>query len=189
MNNLRLRRAWLGQTPAAAPTTKVVELTDAQWSQVTAAPKAVVKFYSPNCPYSRAFAPIYDALSLQFPDVLFAAINVDNSVQQAGTNKVQMLPTVVFFMNGAAKGRIDGVQDAADFQQGMTAAFSGGAAGSAGTAAPPAGAAATAVPAPGAPRAGTLVDTAPTSPLVYVGGGAAVVAVLGTAAYFLFRGK
>lgn len=183
---IRTRSAWLGQA-AAAPSTKVAELTDAQWSQVTAAPKAVVKFYSPNCPYSRAFAPIYDSLSLQYPDVLFAAINVDQSVQQAGANKVQMLPTVVFFVNGVAKGRIDGVQDAGDFQQGMTAAFSGAAA-PAGTA-PAAAAPVAAAPAPGTPRAGTLVDTAPTSPLVYVGGGAAAIAVLGTAAYFLFRGK
>lgn len=180
---IKARMVWLGQAPAATPTTKVVELTDAQWSQVTAAPKAVVKFYSPNCPYSKAFAPVYDALSLQYPDVLFAAINVDQSVQQAGANKVQMLPTVVFFVNGVAKGRIDGVQDAADFQQGMNSAFSGGTATPTGTPAPAAG------PAVGAPRAGTLVETTPISPLVYVGGGAAAVAVLGTAAYFLFRGK
>jgi thioredoxin len=175
---------WLGQVaPAAAPASKVVELTDAQWSQVTAAPKAVVKFYSPNCPYSRAFAPIYESLAAQNPDVLFAAINVDNSVQQAGANKVQMLPTVVFLMSGVAKGRIDGVQDASDFQQGMTAAFSSVAA--------PASTPASTVPAAAAvaPRAGTLVDTAPTtSPLIYVAGGATVVAALGTAAYFLFRG-
>lgn len=177
MKNLRLQRPWLGQAAGA----KVVELTDAQWSQVTAAPKAVVKFYSPNCPYSRAFAPIYEGLAAQFPDVLFAAINVDNSVQQAGANKVNMLPTVVFFVNGAAKGRIDGVQDASDFQQGMTAAFSGAAAPAPAT---------TSAAAAAAPRAGTLVDPASTvSPLVYVGGGAAAVALLGTAAYFLFRGK
>jgi len=174
---ITLQRAWLGQ---AASTSKVVELTDAQWSQVTAAPKAVVKFYSPNCPYSRAFAPIYESLAAQYPDVLFAAINVDNSVQQAGANKVQMLPTVVFFMQGVAKGRIDGVQDASDFQQGMNAAFG----------AAPAGAAAAPAPAAAAPRAGTLVDPAPAShPLLYVAGGATAVAVLGTAAYFLFRGK
>lgn len=181
MINLRLRRAWLGQT--ATPATKVVELSDAQWSQVTAAPKAVVKFYSPNCPYSRAFAPIYDALSLQYPDVLFAAINVDQSTQQAGTNKIQMLPTVIFFVNGQPVGRIDGVQDQSDFITEMSKAFSGGGA------APAATPAAT-VPAVTSPRAGTLVDVpTPTSPIVYVAGGAAAVAALGTAAYFLFRGK
>ena len=177
---IRTRSAWLGQA-AAAPSTKVAELTDAQWSQVTAAPKAVVKFYSPNCPYSRAFAPIYEGLAAQYPDVLFAAINVDQSVQQAGVNKIQMLPTVIFFVNGVAKGRIDGVQEASDFQQGMATAFS---------ASTPAGAPApAAAPAVGTPRAGTLVETAPTSPLAYVAGGAAAVAALGTAAYFLFRGK
>lgn len=179
---------WLGQVaPTPSPTVPslgVVELTDAQWSQVTAAPKAIVKFYSPNCPYSRAFAPIYAALAAQYPDVLFAAINVDQSVKQAGANKVQMLPTVVFLMSGVAKGRIDGVQDAGDFQQGMTAAFSG-------VAAPATSTPASTVPAAAAaaPRAGTLVDTAPTtSPLIYVAGGATAIAALGTAAYFLFRG-
>jgi thioredoxin 1 len=181
MIKLRLQRVWLGQ--AAAPVSKVVELTDAQWSQVTAAPKAVVKFYSPGCPYSKAFAPIYEALSLQYPDVLFAAINVDQSVQQAGANKVQMLPTVVFFVNGKAVNRIDGVQDQGDFLAEMNKAFSGGGAA-------PAAAPASAVGTAAAPRAGTLVETAPTvSPFIYVGGGAAAVALLGTAAYFLFRGK
>lgn len=181
---MKARQVWLGQASAPAATSKVVELTDAQWSQVTSAPKAVVKFYSPSCPYSRAFAPIYESLAAQNPDVLFVAVNVDSSVQQAGANKVQMLPTVVFFMNGTAKGRIDGVQDASDFQQGMTSAFSGAAASTpAATSGPAAAPAATAV----APRAGTLVDTAPTPVLLYVGGGAAAVALLGTGAYFLFR--
>lgn len=176
---MKARQIWMGQ--AAAATSKVVELTDAQWSQVTAAPKAVVKFYSPNCPYSRAFAPIYEALAAQYPDVLFAAVNVDTSVQQAGTNKVQMLPTVVYFVSGTAVNRIDGVQDQGDFVAEMNKAFSTGAA----PAATPAAAAAAE-----APRAGTLVDVAPTtSPLLYVAGGAAAVAALGAGAYFLFRGK
>lgn len=105
---MKAQQIWMGQ--AAAPATKVVEITDAQWSQVTAAPKAVVKFYSPNCQYSRAFAPIYESLAAQTPDVQFFAVNVDSSVQQAGANKVQMLPTVVFFVNGVAKGNIGGVQ-------------------------------------------------------------------------------
>lgn len=184
---MKARMVWLGQTattPAAA-NSKVIEITDAQWSQVTAAPKAVVKFYSPNCPYSRAFAPIYDALSLQYPDVQFFAVNVDVSVQQAGTNKVQMLPTVVFFMSGVAKGNIGGVQDAADFQQGMATAFGTPApAGAAPAAAAPAG-----TPAATPVRGGTLVDTAPPPVWPWAVGGAAAVAALGTGAYFLFRGK
>lgn len=178
---MKAQQIWMGQTPAPAAS-KVVELTDAQWSQVTAAPKAVVKFYSPNCPYSRAFAPIYEGLAAQYPDVLFAAINVDSSVQQAGANKVQMLPTVVYFVNGKAVNRIDGVQDQSDFLAEMNKAFSTGGAAAAST---PAAAA----PAE-APRAGTLVDVpAPSSPIPYVLGGAAAVAALGTGAYFLFRGK
>lgn len=163
---------WLGQAPAAPPV-GVQEISDAGFSQVSAAPKAVVKFYSPNCPYSRKFAPIYEMVAQQYPDVLFVAVNVDQSVQQAGANKVQMLPTVVFFVNGQAVGRIDGVQEQGDFVGEMTRAFSG-------SAAPPQAAA--------SPRSGTLVDVeAPkSSVLPYVLGGAAAVGVLG-AAYLLLK--
>lgn len=182
------KRPWLGMVPmayrpslGAAPS----DITDATFNQILAAPKAVVKFYSPGCPYSRKFAPIYEAVAPQYPDVFFASVNVDQDVQQAGVNKVQMLPTVVFFVNGKAVGRIDGVQDQGDFLQEMGKAFSGA------PAAPqPSPAPAAPQEASVSPRSGTLVDMPqPASPVPYVLGGAAAVVALGTAAYFLFLAK
>jgi|FLYN01.1.fsa_nt_gi thioredoxin 1 len=166
----------LGQeTPPAAP--RVQEIGDAEFQKVVlAAPKAVVKFYSPSCPYSQRFAPIYETLAAQHPDVVFAAVDVTRHIQQAAMNNVQMLPTVVFFANGKAVGRIDGVQDPADFEAQMAKAF--------GTAP------ATPSEPPAVPkRGGTLVDVeeteAPSSIAPYVLGGVAAAGLL-TAAYFLF---
>lgn len=171
------RAIWLGQAAAAAAAgaaagaAAVRAIGDQDFGQITAAPKAVVMFYSPNCPYSRKFLPIYQAIAPQYPDILFAMVNVDQYVQQAGLNKVQMLPTVVFFAQGKAVGRIDGVQEQSDFLGEMQKAFSGAA---------PAAAAAS-------PRSGTLVAIEPVkSSVPYVLGGVAVVGVLGAAAYLLF---
>ncbi len=166
---------WLGQAEAAAA---VKPMSDQELvAAVATAPKSVVIFYSPNCPYSRKFLPIYEALAPQYPDVLFASVNVDQHVQQAGVNKVQMLPTVVFMVNGQPVGRIDGVQDQADFTTEMSKAFSG-----------TTQAAATTQTTTPSQRSGTLIDTqASPSMLPYVLGGAAAVGVLGTAAYFIFR--
>jgi thioredoxin-like negative regulator of GroEL len=155
----------------------VQELSDAAFGQVLSAPKAVVKFYSPNCPYSRKFAPIYDAVGPGYPDVLFAAVNVDQNIQNAGKYRFQMLPTVIFFANGQEVGRAEGIQDQGDFTSELSRAFSGTPAAAAPNVAPQGCPVAIAPP----PASSTL------STVGYVLGGATVVGVLGTAAYFLLR--
>lgn len=187
MTNLAPWHLAMGQqatgTPAAGGTAAgVQELGDADFSRILSAPKAVVNFYAPTCPYSQKFDPIYKALASQNPDVLFAAVNVNQHTQQAKANKLQMTPTVVFFVNGKAVGRIDGVQDQADFVAEMGKAFGG-----APTAAPaPTPAAPQAQAVPTSQRSGTLVDVeASGSPWPYIAGGVAAAGLL-TAAYFLF---
>jgi thioredoxin-like negative regulator of GroEL len=173
MKMMTQRAIWLGQ--AAGQGIGVKAMGDQELvAAIASAPKAVAIFYSPNCPYSRKFLPIYEALAPQYPDVLFASVNVDQHVQQAGLNKVQMLPTVVFFVNGKPVGRIDGVQEQSDFIAEMGKAFSG----------TPAAAAATP-----SPRSGTLVAIEPSAAakvVPYVLGGAVVLGVLGAAGYLIF---
>lgn len=170
------RDVWLGQVPVAGAGPQ--EIGDAGFSQALSAPKAVVMFFSPNCPYSRKFLPIYQAIAPQTPGVFFATVNIDQNVQNAGTYKVSMLPTVVFFVNGKEVNRIDGVQEQGDFLSEMSRAFYG--------AAIPAAAGA---PAP--VTAGCPVVTAPSggSSVAWALGSAAATAALGAGAYFLFLKK
>lgn len=170
----------LGQ--AQAPVS-VKELGDAAFGEVLAAPKAVALFHSLGCPYSRAFMPIYQGIAAQYPDVLFTAVNVDQAPQNAGTYKVRMLPTAVFFVNGKEVNRIDGVQDQGDFVGEMGRAFAGQSPGPA-------------APAPEAtapPRSGTLVEAVvpppSPSPLPLILGGVATAGVLGVIGYLIFGGK
>lgn len=176
-------RRRLGQ--AAQAPAGVKPITDAAFGEVLAAPKAVALFFSPGCPYSQKFMPIYQGIAPQFPDVLFASVNVDQDVKNAGTYKVRMLPTAVFFVGGKEVNRIDGVQDQGDFTGEMGRAFSGQAPG-----------AATPAPAPAAtapPRSGTLVEATaappPSSPLPLILGGVATLGVLGVIGYLVLGGK
>jgi len=188
---MRTNGAWLGAVrllgqAGAAP----VEIGDVNFSQALSAPKAAVMFYSPNCPYSRAFLPIFQALGPQTPGVFFATVNLDQSVQNAGKYNVHMLPTIVFLAAGKEVGRIDGAQEQSDFLQTMAQSFGGAA---------PAGAAPTAAPAPAsggaaiqaASTAGCPVVTtsSPLTPILWGVGAAAVTAGLGAGAYFLFLRK
>lgn len=165
---------WLGQVPlvdrpslgAAAK-----EISDADFSQALSAPKAIVDFWSPGCPHCVAFKPIFEAVAAQYPDILFAAVNVDNHQQNAGIYQISGLPTVVFLQNGKEVDRmVGGAGSAGEFQAEIGKAFSGG--GSSPQGLTPAG-----VPA-SAPSSSTL------STIV---GATALVGILGAVSYFGYQ--
>lgn len=132
-------------------------------------------FYSPNCPYSRAFMPIFQNQAGQSPDVLFATVNVDENIQNAGKYKVRMLPTLVFFVGGKEVGRIDGAKEQSDLLAQMANAFAGGATAS------------QAAVQASAKREGTesVTTEGPSNTPIYVAGGLGV-ALLGAIGYIIF---
>jgi thiol-disulfide isomerase/thioredoxin len=147
------------------------DLTDATFSQVASAPKAIVDFWSPGCPHCMQFKPIFEATAAQYPDILFAAVNVDNYQQNAAIYQISGLPTVVFFQNGKEVDRmVGGAGSAGEFQAEIAKAFSGG--GSSPQGLTPAG-----VPMM-APESSTL------SKIV---GATALVGVLGAVSYFGYQ--
>jgi thioredoxin 1 len=101
-------------------------VTDANFSQVLAAPRAIVDFWSPSCPHCVTFKPIYESVAAQMGDqILMAAADVDQAPQSAGQYHVQSLPTVVFLENGKEVHRIEGGMSQQDFLAEISRAFSG----------------------------------------------------------------
>jgi thiol-disulfide isomerase/thioredoxin len=130
---------WLGQMPlvdrpslGAGPQ----EVSDGTFSQVLAAPKAMVEFWSPGCPACVRFKPVYEEIAAQSPGVLVAAVNTDVSQEKAGAYNIAGIPTVVFFVSGQEVHRVSGALPKEAFQAEMAKAFSGG--GSPGAAGAPA---------------------------------------------------
>jgi thiol-disulfide isomerase/thioredoxin len=168
---------WLGQVPLVDRPSLGAgsqDIPDSGFSQVLAAPKAIVDFWSPGCPHCVAFKPFWEAAANQNADILFAAVNVDNYVQNAGTYGVRALPTIVFFANGKEVNRVEGgFESQADFQREIQKAFSGGGTSPQGLSVP-------------AGMPGTIVQ-ASSSVTPYVIGGVALAGVLGTAGYLAWQ--
>lgn len=108
------RRHWLGQTnltPAARRSRmgSASVISDATWSQVLAAPLAVVDFWSPTCPYCVAYKPVFEDVATQVPSgILMATVNVNEGPQAAGSFGIQSIPATIFLQNGKEIHRVEG---------------------------------------------------------------------------------
>jgi len=177
-----MRGPWLGQVKLAGseyrelPFISGRRLGDAPTvndstfaAQVLSQPKAIVDFWSPDCPYCVDFKPIFEAMAANPPaGVKMFTAKVDETEQTLSGFNPKYLPTVIFFANGKEVHRAEGQMSASDFAAEVSQAFGG----SVPTPAVPAGAA------PSGVKAGpTSVTTGSSS-----GGSAWLPAVGGLAA-------
>ena len=54
-------------------------------------------FWAPWCGPCRQFAPIYDAASEKFPDVVFAKVNTEEEREIAAHFSIRSIPTIMVF--------------------------------------------------------------------------------------------
>lgn len=94
----------------------MLNVTDANFSDVLEAPQAVVYFWSPTCGYCKAFTPLFEALSARYGDrALFVGANVMEAQKAAGSYNLTGVPTVLFMKNGQVVRRADGAMSEQDF--------------------------------------------------------------------------
>lgn len=60
-------------------------------------PFVVIDFWAPWCGPCRSFAPIYDKVSADFPDIVFAKIDTEVSVDIAAHFQIRSIPTLMIF--------------------------------------------------------------------------------------------
>lgn len=127
---------WLGQVPLVNRPSMgagAKDIGDSDFAGILSAPKAIVDFGSPGCPHCVAFAPIFQAVASQYPDIVFASVNTDNYQQNAATYQISGLPTIVFFQNGKEVNRMVGGGSQQDFINEIGKAYSGGGTGAPGS--------------------------------------------------------
>jgi thioredoxin 1 len=74
----------------------LVNLTEENFEQeVDKYDIAVLDFWAPWCGPCRSFAPIFEKVAQEYPDILFGKINTEEQQGLAGFFQIQSIPTVI----------------------------------------------------------------------------------------------
>jgi thioredoxin 1 len=75
-----------------------IELNATNFSDtITSNDFVIVDFWAPWCGPCRSFAPVYEELSEQHPDILFAKVNTEQEQELAGHFQIRSIPTLMLF--------------------------------------------------------------------------------------------
>ncbi len=76
----------------------VVELTLSNFeSTIKSNAFVIVDFWAPWCGPCRSFAPIFDKVSGDHPDIVFAKVNTEDEQQIAAQFQIRSIPTLMIF--------------------------------------------------------------------------------------------
>jgi thioredoxin 1 len=68
-------------------------------------PFVIVDFWAPWCGPCRSFAPIYDKVSADFDDIVFAKVNTEEQQALSQAFEIESIPTIAVFRDGVLVGR------------------------------------------------------------------------------------
>lgn len=106
-----------------ADTPQIIELTAENFAEsINDHPFAVVDFWAPWCAPCRAFAPVFAAASIKYPDVRFAKVNTEEQQQLAGHFNIRSIPTLMIFRDNIIVFAEAGALPASALDQVLTAA-------------------------------------------------------------------
>ncbi|EIJ43499.1 thioredoxin [Beggiatoa alba B18LD] len=76
----------------------VIELTADNFEQVVTGNSTVfIDFWAPWCAPCRSFAPTYEAVAVENPDVVFAKVNTEEQQSLAAHFQIRSIPTLMIF--------------------------------------------------------------------------------------------
>jgi len=101
----------------------VVELTKENFEQVvTSSSTVVVDYWAPWCGPCRGFAPVFENVSQQHPDVVFAKVNTDEEQEIAAHFQIRSIPTLIVFRDQIIVFSQPGAMPQGPFEQVVTKA-------------------------------------------------------------------
>lgn len=77
----------------------------------------IVDFWAPWCGPCRMFAPTFEAVSEQYPDVVFAKLNTEDQQELAASFNIRSIPTLMVFREKVIVFSQAGMLPKAGFEQ------------------------------------------------------------------------
>jgi thioredoxin len=95
-----------------------IELTEDSFnSTVENNPFVIIDFWAPWCGPCRNFAPVYEAASEKYPDIVFAKVNTEEEQGIAAAFGIRSIPTLMVFRDQIALYGQPGALPAGQFEQ------------------------------------------------------------------------
>lgn len=108
--------------PVSSP--PIQHLTSASFNQtLRSCKKAVIDFWAEWCGPCRRFAPVFEELSKEFPDVSFCKCNTDENPDIAQEFFIFSIPTTLYIKDGKAVHFQSGALTEEQFRTVLTAVF------------------------------------------------------------------
>ncbi|WP_019916813.1 thioredoxin [Methyloversatilis discipulorum] len=95
-----------------------IELTEDSFnSTVENNPFVIIDFWAPWCGPCRNFAPVYEAASEKYPDIVFAKVNTEEEQGIAAAFGIRSIPTLMVFRDQIVLYGQPGALPAGQFEQ------------------------------------------------------------------------
>lgn len=92
--------------------------SEAEFDELIASGKlVVVDFFAVWCGPCKNFAPTFEKIAAEFPDVIFVKADVDQFNAVATKQGVRAMPTVIFYQDGKEIKRFSGAKSASELRK------------------------------------------------------------------------